>query len=99
MAINVFILEDMTKMTDALYMSLTEVALLVKTVNFFVRASTMQAMLRQIQNFELETDEEIQIIKDKLTFFLRVSIYYYGVAYLGTSITMLYDILSSNPCN
>lgn len=83
MVINVFILEDMTKITDALYMSLTEVALLVKTMNFFIRAKIMQDMLAQIQSFHLETDEERKLIKDKLKFFLRISIYYYGVAYLG----------------
>lgn len=80
MCINLFILENKGNMTDALHMSLTEVALFIKVVNFFVRGKAMQTMLRTIQEFKLENLDEERIIDEKLSFFLKVSIYYYGMA-------------------
>lgn len=80
MVINLFVLDDMSQMTDTLYMSLTEVALFVKIVNFFMRSKAMQTMLSTVHNFQLACAEEEQLVRKRLTFFLGVSIYYYSCA-------------------
>lgn len=80
MVINLFVLEDISQITDNMYMALTEVALFVKIVNFFIRFKAMQSMFRTVQNFQLESAEEEQLIRERLSFFLNVSIYYYACA-------------------
>lgn len=80
MVINLFLLDDMNQLPDALYMSLTELALFIKTVNFFVRVQSMQRMLHEILSFPLRDDGERRLIRERMIFFLKVSIYYYSCA-------------------
>lgn len=77
MIINLIAFTDMSELTDSMYMSLTEIALLLKIANFIFHHSTMHYLLATIQKFELETKTEIVLAKNRISGFFKLVIYYY----------------------
>ena len=77
MLINLVMLTDMNKLANSMYMPLTELALFFKIANFFYRNRLMQGLLQTVNEFVLESDDEIELVKRKITGFFRVLIYYF----------------------
>lgn len=86
MVIQLFNIQDMKNSTEALYMTLTEVALAVKIVNFLRRINEFQQMLRAAQDFELVNDDELKLLKIYVDRFFKMALFYYLAAfYAGCS--------------
>lgn len=56
------------ELTENSYMALTEFALSVKIVNFFLRSRSMQSHLDVIKHFEVQTDAERKLLSQRLRF-------------------------------
>lgn len=95
MVINVFLLEDVNEVTANLYMALTELALFIKIANFFILVRGMQSLLHTMRNFRLQSMDEENLIKRRLSFFVKVSIYYYACANTVCLTSALSAVMSS----
>ena len=58
-------------------MSLTELVLIITITNFLIRFRDMQSMLRTLQEFDLDSNDEVAFVRKKVMFFLKISIFYY----------------------
>lgn len=85
MVIQLFNLRDMKNSTEALYMTLTEVALVIKILNFMIRIVEMQAMLRSAEEFLLEDEKEEKLLRSYVGKFFKISIFYYLAAFYASS--------------
>lgn len=80
MCSNLFMLSTMSEVTESLYMTLTELVLTIKILNFYTHYRDLQAILETVQSFELETEEEMNLVRKKFENIRRASIFYYVVA-------------------
>lgn len=87
MCMKIFFLNDVKDTTTVLFMSLNEVSLFVKVVYFYVRNRKVQALLGELNDFDLDTKEESELIADRLRFFWRLNMFYYVIANWATSTT------------
>lgn len=86
MVIQLFRLEDIMKnSTEALYMTLTEVALVVKILSFMMRAKKILQMFRADQRFVLESAEEMDLLKVYVNNYFKFSIFYFLAAFYASS--------------
>lgn len=63
-------------LTDSMFMALTEIALIVKIVNFHLRIRAMQVMMKQLKSFQIETNAERNEFSKKLNFLVFIWIIY-----------------------
>lgn len=92
MLIQMIAFTDVSNLTDSMYMALTELALFIKIVNFYVYNDSMQQQMRTAQNFLLETYAEIKLFKAKMRFIYRITIVLFvsvNVAQFSTEIKTL----------
>lgn len=74
---NFLFLTDVEETTHSLYMTLTCVALLFKTINFLWRIRDMQNNLKIVNNFELQNADEIDLVADRLRSYRNLWLAYY----------------------
>lgn len=87
MVFELFRLRDWSDSTEAIYMTLTEVALVVKILNFRMLIKNMAEMVGLTQNFELESDDEIELLRHYVKRLVQISIFYYvAVSYAQSSV-------------
>lgn len=91
MLINLIAFVDLSDLAESTYMSLTELALLLKIANFIIRNRNMQNLLVTVQRFQLETDSERYWLQQKINGFFKLLIYYYicvnlSATYSSTSV-------------
>lgn len=80
-------------LTYRLYMSLTELALVFKVFNFLWRNKQLQALLKWLHSYDVDNLEQHKIVKEKLNFFIKVSVFYYitaNVAICGEEIRSVF---------
>lgn len=61
------------------FVSLTEVALFVKVLNMRYRTNIFQQHLNDLHNFKLETDEEMALIRERLSVLSKMLFAYIGL--------------------
>lgn len=96
MCINLFFIPDLHELTDASYMTLTELALLVKIVNFYILNRNMQALYVTMKAFTLENDEEREFVALRVNFFFRITIFYYSLSNGAALLTEISSALSAD---
>lgn len=94
--VNLFFLTNLSEATHSLYITLTVVALFVKTINFYWYNSRIQANLVKIQQFQLNDDDEIELVGRRMKMFMKLMLYYYGVANT-TGLTTYINALFATP--
>lgn len=72
-------------LTDSMYMALTEIALVLKIVNFRVRVRAIQRMMHQLKSFHLESEAE----KHEFNKRLRLLFYIYPLFIMGANFACL----------
>ncbi len=95
MVINIFFISDVKETMHSLYMTLTCVALLVKSMNFHWYSKDMQNNLKIISNFELKNDEEINLVTNRLRSYKNLWLGYYlmiNTTGLAAYISALYTV-------
>lgn len=95
MFVNFFFLTDVKETTHSLYMSLTCVALLFKTMNFLWFNRDMHTNLQLVNNFELHTVEEIHLTANRLRSYKNLWLAYYlmiNITGLAAYISALYAV-------
>lgn len=85
MAFSLIMINDTNGLSYKLYMSLRELALAFKEYNLLIRNNELQFLLDWLNSFCLEADEELQIIKNRLTFSIRVALFYYAISNIAVS--------------
>lgn len=76
MVVNIFFLNDFSDLTNRLYMSLTEAALAIKVITFFVHNREWQKVLTDIKQFHIKSSNDEQIIKQRASIF-QIVLYVY----------------------
>lgn len=89
MCANLYFLRDISQSTEMLFMSMMELALVLKIINFHLNNSKLQLMLHRMREFQMENESEQSIMRSRLTFLTRQTIIYYIFANmsLNTSAT------------
>lgn len=94
MCANLYFIEDISQLTDMLVMSMTELALVLKIVNFYVNNSKLQEMLRRMHEFQLENEFEHTVMRSRLSFLAKSTILYYFCANTSFNTSTLSAMLS-----
>lgn len=76
LVINIFLLTDFDDLTNRLYMSLTEAALVIKVINFFVNNREWQKILTEISAFRIDLFHDEPIIRKRARIF-QIILYVY----------------------
>lgn len=76
MACGIFVGADFSDLTSRLYMSLTEVALTIRVVQFFIKNREWQKILIDIKEFEINSHDEQQIMRRRV-WMLQIIIFSY----------------------
>lgn len=94
MLMNIAFITDIKETMHSLNMTLTCVALLFKTMNFMWYSRDMKDNLKIVNDFELQNDDEINLVADRLKSFFKLWLLYYvminvtgGAAYVGALFT------------
>lgn len=97
MCINLFFIPDLKELTVASYMSLTEFALLVKAILFYLLNRKLQKLFGTLNEFVLDSDEERALVQERLQFFFKIMVFYYAVSNGGVLITEFGSAFSPVP--
>lgn len=95
MLINLILLKDKEQLTDSMYMTLTELALFLKICNFHGHNRSIQSLLISVQNFQLETPQEIEIYQNKARFYFQILLMDFMFTNLSHVMIQLRALLSS----
>lgn len=95
MCIHLAILTDLNQLTDVSYMALTELALFVKIIIFFILNRKLQALYAELSAFKLETNDERTFVACRVNFFFKAMVFYYSVSNGATSLTEISTVLSN----
>lgn len=72
MLIQLFGFNDFDSLTDSMYMALTEFALFIKIVNFYLRNDSMHKHVQTAKNFQLETYAEVKLFNTRMRLIHRI---------------------------
>lgn len=96
MCANLYFLRDISQLTDMLFMSMTELALVLKIINFYVNNFKLQHMLQCMRDFRMETAHERAIMRYRLVFLIRSTIIYYICANTSLNTNAVNAAISKN---
>lgn len=96
MFINIFLLTDAKEATHSLYMTLTCVALLFKSINFLWFNQDMQNHLKIVTSFDLQNDAEINLVANRLRSYRNFCLLYY-LMINGTCLAAYISALYTEP--
>lgn len=97
MCINLFFIPDLKELTVASYMSLTELALFVKIIYFFILNRRLQKLFGELDEFVLENESEHRLVRQRVHFFFKIMVFYYAVSNGGVCVTEISSALSPEP--
>lgn len=95
--INFISITDLTIITRALFITLTELSLTVKIVNFYIRFSTMKRCLQTVREIQLIDDEEEAIFVTRLGFLNKIILAFLITANMTGLFSYLSPVLVSEP--
>lgn len=96
MVANIFVLTDAKETMHSLYMTLTCVALLLKSINFLWFNRDMQNDLKIVTNFVLQNFEEINLVANRLRLYRNFCLVYY-LMINGTCLAAYISALYTQP--
>lgn len=96
MCANLYFLRDISQLTDMLSMSMTELALVLKIINFYVNNARMQLMLKRMQQFRMETRNDEAIMHTRLVFLQRTTMIFYIFMYISMHSSTMNAAVSGN---
>lgn len=94
MCANLYFLDDVSQLPDMLFISMTEVALVLKNINFFVNNRRLQYMLRCIRDFPMENQREHDIMTARLHSLAIQVLVYCGCIVISVSSSAISTALS-----
>lgn len=94
MVCNIFFLTDFSDLTNRLFMSLTEAALVIKVINFFIYNDEWQHIYNDIRDFGIKTSEERQIVESSGRQLRLIDYIYFFLADFNVFITAMLSILN-----
>lgn len=97
MCINLFFIPDLKELTVASYMSLTELALFVKIVYFFILNRKLQKLFGELDEFALEHEWEQNLVRERVQYFFKIMAFYYAVSNGAVSVTEIGSALTPEP--
>lgn len=89
MVCNIFFLTDFSDLTNRLFMSLTETALVIKIINFFVYNDEWQQINEEIQNFRIKSKNEGQMVASSGRLMRNLDFVYFFLTYFNVMTTAL----------
>lgn len=95
MVANLFLLDDMQDLTNRLFMSLTEVALTIKVINFYMNNRKCQRMRMLLLTFPIESPTEEKTLKTPNNALKNLIIMYYLLSNGSVQLTNSIAALSS----
>lgn len=83
--INLFKIENIAELIEAMFMCFINIALIIKTVTFMVKYQTLRRILKIIQNFELNDGDSVEqrFVVEKIKYFMKILLVYYIVSNLS----------------
>lgn len=66
MVVNIFLLTDFSELSNRLFMSLTEAALAVKVINFFLNNREWQLILSQLNDFRTKCARDEEVLSSRI---------------------------------
>lgn len=95
--INFIYLDNINEITRAMFICLTELALIVKIINFYYHIKQMQKCLNDVEKFQLINETEMNSFDEKLTLFRHIVIWYVAVANIAGIFSYLSPFFSETP--
>lgn len=95
--INFLFLTDLSIITRAMFICFTEIALVVKIVNFYFRMKTMQNCLNFVRAIKIETECEEKLFTSNLSFLSKIIKWYLITANVTGVFSYLSPLLVSEP--
>lgn len=95
--INFIYLDNLNEITRAMFICLTELALIVKIINFYYHIKEMKNCLNNVKEFVLINEMEINSFQEKLSLFMRIVIWYMAVANIAGIFSYLSPFFSDTP--
>lgn len=96
MLANLFVMPNYNDLTARLYMSLTELALLIKVINFYFYNRRMQYLLHWLQEFTLEKVSEVVTVKARIDFLFKAICLYFFVSIMTINALGVNTALNTN---
>lgn len=69
MVTNIFLLKDMSSLSNSLFMTLTQVALAIKIVNFFFNNREWQQIFTDLDDFPIKSEADVNILGGSVRIF------------------------------
>lgn len=73
MMIQLLAFTDLDQMTKIMYMTLAQLALLIKVINFYVQLNTMQRILETTKGFQLHSYAEEKLFNERMRFIYKIA--------------------------
>lgn len=96
MVCDIFFLTNFSDLSDRLYMSLVEIALLIKVLHFVMYNAEWQLIFKEIKEFRINSDEEQEIVEVRHRLFQKFLFIYFFNAYIYGSLMALIAALNGN---
>lgn len=80
MVCNIFLLTDISELSNRLFMSLTEATLMIKAVNFFMKNNEWQRIYNDIGEFQLKTAKEQETVTYRTRILRNLDYVYFSLA-------------------
>lgn len=95
--INFIYITDLTIVTRALFITLTELSLAIKIVNFYLRFNTMKQFLQSVREIQLIDDAEEAIFMKRLAFLKKIIVAFLITANMTGVFSYLSPVLVAEP--
>lgn len=93
MVCNIFLLSDISDLTNRLFMSLTEATLVIKVVNFFMKNNEWQHIFNDIKEFQLKNDQEKETVAYRTRILRNLDYVYFSLANASLFFTSLTPVV------
>lgn len=72
MMIELIAFTEMDQITQTMYMTMAQLSLFMKIVNFYVRMDSMQWILGTTEKFQLNSDAEVKLFNERMRFIYKI---------------------------
>lgn len=89
MVCNLMLIDDMSDLTDRLFMTVQQIGSNVKMIYIFINNKRFQQLLASVKHFEIETPAEEQLMERRMNFFGKVVFWYFFIPVSGINMMNL----------
>lgn len=76
MAAYLFVIPDISEVSNALYMLLIQLCAFIKFICFHIQNDEMQMLFNRMESFTVQSEKERNLVKSRLKFFIRIYFMY-----------------------